>query len=213
MNRILKPYLSNSISRKTTIDEILLQYKQVEKSLIYHLGSEYSRILRKDERKPSWKKRFPDSPFPLLSSIQCYKNSVGSYNKELLKYGHKHRLKSGDYKWVAEETPGTHIAVMSRSSLVQKSNRYLESQYRRLRKYRSTNRIASYWKLSWSLMRTSWSYKIASLNSWKKSWYKELSLNELQRLFRQLNRILNFEEIQTTITNVWIESPKNKGLN
>ena len=91
-----------------------------------------------------------------------------------------------------------------------KCNRYLRRQYGRLKLYRNSSRINSYWKLSWDLLTDSWSYRIASLNSWQPTWYKSWKASEIHKVLTELHDILSLKVLSTRLTNVWIESPKNK---
>lgn len=208
LRRILKKYYPDREIRETILKEIISKFQRMTE-LKYQLNTEASLILRRDERKPSWKQRYYDSPFPLLSCVERYQNSIGCWNEELKSYGLQSRSKFNDPKTLPENT-GTHIYLLHTHSINLTCNKYLKSQYRRLERYRNTHSITSYWKLSWDLMSHSWSYRIASLGSWNRKWYKEYNFRELKTIFRTLNQILTLEIKQTIINNVWIESPKGK---
>lgn len=174
----------------------------------YRLDDQHYLLLTREERKIKQHKRYFNSPFPLLSNLEFFSNTLGEWNKSLLTYGLKTRVKNDD---PCEKTSlGSHIYLSSYTTGNYKSNRYLKTQYKRLEKYRSTRNVKSYWKLSWDLMQKSMSYKIASLNSWQPKWYSELAPYEIQKIFHQLNSILRFQELTCPIKNVWIESPQNK---
>ena len=209
MKKILRLHIKDHILLRIVLEDIVLKFTK-ESYLKYTLSNDSYLILSKDVRGPSWKQRYPDSPFPLLSSVETYKNSIGSWNEELKLYGLKSRLKLQDYPTVNLPEVGTHIYLSYVHNINKKSNKYLRYQYKQLSKYRKHHQVKDYWKLSWYLMQHSWSYRIASLNSWKPRWYKELSYLQLQQIFRALHSILSFRVLKTQITNVWIESPKGK---
>lgn len=165
-------------------------------------------LLTKDCRKVENLKKYKNSPFPLLSNIEYFSNSIGEWNSELLQYGIKARHKDKDYK--SEGQAGIRIHLIKYDTLNNKNNRYLIRQYQRLEKYRECNEIHNYWKLAWDLMTKSWSFKLASLNSWKPLWYKEYSLKELNKIWKGLLLTLKNEQTKPELTNVWIESPKGK---
>lgn len=154
-------------------------------------------------------KRYYNSPFPLLSNLEFFSNTIGQWNRTLLAYGIKTREKYGDNP-DNHATTGSQIFLSSYSTGTYRGNKYLKNQYKRLRKYRLEGRVNAYWKLSWNLMQHSFCYQLASLNSWKPLWYEIFTLTEVQKLFSALHSILNLDHLQTTIKNVWIESPKNK---
>ena len=210
LKKILRLHIKDHILLRIVLEDIVLKFTK-ESYLKYSLSNDSYLILSKDVRGPSWKRRYPDSPFPLLSSVETYKNSIGSWNEELKLYGLKSRLKLHDYP-TTKNLPevGTHIYLSYVHNINNKSNKYLRYQYKQLRKYRKHHQVKHYWKLSWYLMQHSWSYRIASLNSWKPRWYKELSYLQLQQIFGVLHSILSFRVLKTQITNVWIESPKGK---
>lgn len=125
-----------------------------------------------------------------------------------MKYGIKTRKKLNE--GCPGDPLGTQIYMTFSETTNGKGNRYLKRQYKRLIQLRANKAISTYWKLSWTLMSRSWPFLIASLGSWKSTWYKELSLVELKRTFSSLNKILTFRILQANISNVWIESPANK---
>lgn len=209
LKKILRLHIKDHILLRIVLEDIVLKFTK-ESYLKYSLSNDSYLILSKDVRGPSWKRRYPDSPFPLLSSVETYKNSIGSWNEELKLYGLKSRLKLHDQPSADLPDIGTHIYLSYIHNINSKSNKYLRYQYKLLRKYRSLNQVTRYWKLCWYLMQHSWSYRIASLNSWKPRWYKELGYLELQQIFRVLHTILSLKTLKTQITNVWIESPKGK---
>jgi len=92
----------------------------------------------------------------LLSFVECSKNSIGTWNEKLSQFGLRSRLKVGDSSPDSYEEVGTHIYISLDNSINKRGNRYLNSQYRRLKFYRKNLLISSYWKLSWSLMLESW---------------------------------------------------------
>lgn len=154
-------------------------------------------------------RRFPNSPFPLLSNLESFSNTIGSINEELLSYGLQTRERLEDHpdNW---SDVGTQVHLIYHTTLNSKGNRYLRRQYKRLNQYRNQRDWKSYWQHSWTLMQHSLIFRISSLNSWKPLWYKELEPWKIGKIFKHLNRILSFTELQTQIRNVWIESPKGK---
>ena len=209
LKKILRLHIKDPILLRIVLEDIVLKFTK-ESYLKYTLSNDSYLILSKDVRGPSWKQRYPDSPFPLLSSVETYKNSTGSWNEELKQYGLSSRLKLHDYPKPRLSDVGTHIYLSYIHNINKTSNKYLRYQYKQLKKYRDLHQVTKYWKLSWYLMQHSWSYRIASLNSWKPRWYKELSYKQLHQIFHTLHKIVNFEILKTQITNVWIESPKGK---
>jgi len=157
-------------------------------------------------------RKYPQSPFPLLTNLERFSNTVGGWNTELQEFGIQSRLKEGDEHLLPGHEPNVGIMVHLAyyGTLSSSGNRYLRHQYSRLESYRLAGRITSYWDLSWTLMRESWLFRTASLCSWKRRWYKELLPRELRSIWKGLNKILNLETLETTISNVWIESPRNK---
>jgi len=166
-------------------------------------------VLSHDSRDVSNKKRYSKSPFPLLSILEEFSCTIGDWNEELASFGIKARKKYGDTN-LPEEILGTRIHLSRTTSINQKSNSYLKRQYKRLTQYRTSRDVNEYWKLSWTLMCKSWSFRLACLNSWQPVWYKTLKVCEVKSLFKSLNRILTLSEVQTQIINLWLESPKGK---
>jgi len=207
LNLILKSHLPDPVERRTLIRNLASQFK--EKSYIKISLSENSHlILTKDERKLKNLRRYNDSPLPLLSNVEGFSNSIGAWNEELTAFGLHSRYK-------LNETPnmnsiGSKIYIAYTNNLNSKGNQYLRRQYKRLKTYRHYSQIDQYWNLAWTLMRKSFSFRLACLNSWSPTWYKEYSSSDLKTIFSQLVSILNLDSTQTIIRNVWIESPKNK---
>ena len=200
LDRILKHYIAEPEIRKLQVNQILLHYSK--KSYIkYSLDDRAYLILSKVERKLNCLKRYKNSPFPLLSNLERFSQTIGSWNEELLQFGLKTREKLRDHA-ANEDLVGTKIYLSFYHTENSKCNAYLKRQYRRLEKYRSSKNITAYWKLSWFLMSENWSYRTASLNSWMPRWYKTLNWKEFHSLHRGLNRILNLEELNTSIYNV-----------
>ena len=193
---------------KLHLNTITSQF-QNKAELKYPLDDRSFLVLSKDVRSFNRLRRYKNSPFPLLSNLEVYSNSLGSWNAELHEYGIKTRYKRDDYPSKAE-TAGTNIHLAYYRTFSSKGNRYLRRQYKRLRILRDDKQYSSYWKLGWTLMSKSLVFRIASLNSWQPRWYKELTCSELSGIFKSLHKILNLEEVSTRIKNVWIESPRGK---
>jgi len=207
LNSILKNYIPDSSIRKSKISSIALQFSRVS-LLKYPLSDSHYLILTKDERKVKSLRRYENSPLPLLSNLECFRNTISSWNSDLLEYGIKSRSKLNEPSTGA--SPSSHIYLVYYKTLNSRGNHYLKTQYKRLSHYRTTLNITSYWQLCWQLLRSSQSFRLACLNSWQPRWYREYNYSELQLIWRTLNQIVNMELITTQIRNVWIESPRSK---
>lgn len=207
LNSILKPYIPDSSIRKLKISQIAHQFSK-ESFLKYPLSDSSYLILTKDERKVKSLRRYNESPFPLLSNLECFRNTISNWNSELLKYGIKSRSKLHEPS--NSSSPSSQLYLVYYKTLNSRGNHYLKTQYKRLFHYRRTLNISSYWQLCWQLLRSSQSFRLACLNSWQPRWYQDYTSSELQCIWRSLNQIVNMESIQTTIRNVWIESPRGK---
>jgi len=208
LNAILRPYFPDKEARLNLIKTLLTQFEN-SSFLKYPLPDNHFLILSKTERKLKSLRRYEESPFPLLSNMENFSNNVGRWNEELLAYGIKTREKLNDLSNNTSRV-GSQIHLINYKTLNSKGNQYLKRQYKRLSVLRKSNRITAYWNLSWTLMCSSWSYRIASLCSWKSNWVTLFTGREINQLFKELNKILNLQQLQTLITNVWIESPKGK---
>jgi len=208
LDRILQKYHLSKEERTLQIEMITTQFSK-KTFLKYPLDENAFLILSKNERKLKNLKRYEGSPLPLLSSLEEFSQTIGDYNDDLLKYGIKTREKLHDNLNPLSEI-GINIHLAFYKTLNSRGNWYLIKQYKRLRKLRKQNSISCYWKLSWTLMCSSLSFRIACLNSWQPTWYKTYNYKELRTIFKTLNKILNLEQTQCLIKNVWIESPKGK---
>ena len=131
LKRILKEHLG-----KEEINKLLTSMHQsIEKTgnWNYPLTETQSLIVKEEERETK-KKRYANSPFPLLSNIEYFRNFVGGYNRKLQEYGINQRAKKPE-----ESTTnyGLNILLIDSSNLTSKGNRYLKSQYKRLEKMRN----------------------------------------------------------------------------
>lgn len=204
----MKPYVPEIETRKTLVQHLVDEFHD-RGFLKYQIDEKHFLILTREAKKIKSLKKYPGSPLPLLSNLESFSNSPGNWNEELLEFGIKTRGKPWDNpNWPS--TPGTKIYLTSYKTINARGNQYLKRQYKRLKELRHYNKISLYWKLSWTLMSKSLSFQIANLNSWKSTWYKELTPLEFRKLFESLNQILTLKTIQTQIKNVWIESPKGK---
>ena len=204
---MLASYFVEEEARMLFITKLLARFER-QVSLEINLTPCLKLILSRDSRDKNKHKRYYDSPFPFLVNMDCYSNTIGEYNSELLSFGLQTREKLDDHS-NNSSLVGSHVQLILIENLCGKGNTYLRKQYKRLRHYRETD-LPSYWNLSWTLMCKSWSFKLASLYSWKSNWYKTLTPYTIKKLFRTLNRLLSLSEQQTVIRNVWIESPKGK---
>lgn len=177
--------------------------------MIYPLDQEAFLLLTPEEINIPTNKRYSNSPFPYISNLDKFRSSVGDFNEELEAYGIP-AIKKFNETQPCYKDLGTHVYLAYYSTKVSRCNKYLKRQYTRLKHYRMTSDVASYWKLSWTLMCRSWSLKVASLNSWKPLGYKSLKVHEIHSLFKTLVKNLELTELQTKVQNVWIEreSPK-----
>ena len=208
LNRFLKPHVPDRKVRQTLIPKLTAQFEKCS-FLKYNLSSNIFLILSRDERKIRSLRRYKESPFPLLKNLEGFSIMLGEWNQELQQYNLQSREKLGDHSH-NESLVGCQIYISCYDTISSKGNQYLRKQYRRLETYRQHSLTDSYWDLSWTLMLRSLIFRISSLNSWKPLWYKDFTSYDLQRIFQGLNKILNLQELQTQIRNVWIESPKNK---
>lgn len=118
------------------IKELVTQF-ELEGSLRYPLDSQTSLIILKDERRLNNLKRYEASPYPLVSNVEYFSNSVGGWNEELLSYGIKTRSKPHDLDQPSDL--GSRIHLVKLDTINSRGNRYLKRQYRRLEYYRSHN--------------------------------------------------------------------------
>lgn len=206
LNRLLKPYYAQKEERLLILEQIVSQFSGKD-SLKFIVNDEFYLILVKNSLNHSAHKRYPGSPFPYLSNVEKFYSSLGDYNTELQKYNLNYRLKE---ELRESDQLGSHIFLSSYHNENRKGNNYLYYQYKRLERYRNRHQIIEYWNLCLILMNKSWVFRIASLNSWKPTWYKELSYSQLHKIWKGLNKILNYTEFTTQIQNVWIESPRGK---
>lgn len=208
LSRILRSHGLKGEEQKLHLKTITSQFNG-QQELKYSLDDRSFLVLSKDVRSMNRLRRYPRSPMPLLSNLEIFSNSLGSWNAELLEYGLKTRYKSGDTPTSSEHS-GTNIHLAYYRTFSSQGNQYLKRQYKRLRTLRDKKLYASYWKLGWTLMSKSLVYRVASLNSWQPRWYKEMSSSDLSSIFQSLHQILSLEQLQMTIKNVWIESPRGK---
>lgn len=209
MNQILKPYVESKPERLVLIQHLLTQFeKQSSYRYLLQEDPKIYLILSRDERLVRNSHKYSNSPFPLLSTVEVFRTSIGSWNEELLEYGLRTRQKYGDSS--DPSTIGSHIYLIHTSTITSTGNNYLKRQYKRLFNYRARGDINSYWKLCWTLLCKSWCFRLACLNSWSPRWYKTLSLKHLSQVWEGLHRILSLEDPHSPLRNVWIESPKGK---
>jgi len=130
----------------------LLKQFESQNYLRHFLPDNTSIILHKDERQLNRLRRFEQSPFPLLSSIEYFSNSVGQWNTDLANYGIKTRTKLGD---LPPTEVGVRIHLIRHTSLSSKGNSFLKRQYSRLTNLRDQKRIIPYWRLFYLLLTTS----------------------------------------------------------
>jgi len=208
LTRILTSHGIKGEEQKLHLTSITSQFRD-KVELQYHLDDRSFLVLSKDIRSMNRLRRYRNSPFPLISNLEVFSNSLGSWNTELLDYGLKTRYKTGDYS-TTTGVAGINIHLAYYRTFSSKGNQYLKRQYKRLRILRDQKEYNAYWKLGWTLMSRSLVYRVASLNSWQPRWYKEMSSSELAGIFKSLHKILNLEELTTRIKNVWIESPRGK---
>lgn len=207
MDQILKPFVPDKEARSSLMNKLLVKFER-ETSLKYNLSPTCSLILSKDERQVRKLRKYHESPLPLLSSISVFRSTIGSYNEDLLQYGLTSRLKVGDTPTAS--SLGSQVYLIITDTLTFQGNSYLRKQYKRLNKYRTSGDYNSYWHLSWTLMCSSWSFKLASLMSWQSRWYKELSLHSFHGIWKGLHKILSLEDKSPKLKNLWIESPAGK---
>jgi len=162
LNNILKPHLKGD-ERKSLIQNLMTQLKS-GKDVKYRLSDHTFLILSKEERSIQTLRRYPSSPFPLLSVVEVFRSSIGSLNKDLLSYGIPSRLKWKDDSLLTEDI-STHVFLIKSDTMSSSGNNYLKKQYKRLFSYRQAKRYLDYWQLSWDLMSKSWTFRLSCLNS------------------------------------------------
>jgi len=211
LNRILKTNLPLKEERLILLEQISSEILTSDRTF-YHfpLGQHEHLIITRDQRKIKNLRKFDKSPFPLLSNVEIFSKTLSEWNVDLASYGIKARSKWQENNGPIDPSGGLQIKLIYSSTLNSRGNSYLKRQYSRLSGFRQHHQISSYWKLSWTLMSKSLTFRMASLQSWSPSWYKSLSLKDLKKIFLNLNKILNLENLQTSVSNVWIESPRGK---
>jgi len=132
------PETSERDSRK----EFLLKKLERENFVKLFLPNHTCIILSKDERKLNRSRRYENSPLPLLSNIEFFSNSIGTWNSALQEYGIKARHKHKDLH--SKGTSGLHVYMLRCQSINKQSNEYLLRQYKRLRKYKERKEITKY---------------------------------------------------------------------
>jgi hypothetical protein len=144
---MLKQYGLTEEERNLHIQAILSQFVK-EQFVKYPLDDKSYIILSKNDRKLKNLRKYDKSPFPLLTNLEAFGNTVGQLHESLLKYGIKTREKLNDNPLTPLDSLGTQIYLVYYQTTNSRGNHYLRRQYERLRKYRAGNRIKSYWKLS-----------------------------------------------------------------
>jgi hypothetical protein len=130
LDLLLRPSFPSSLDRKE-IKDLLIKKLDRAPQVKYTLPTNEILILSKDIRSIQKVRKYSNSPFPLLSNIEYFSNSIGGWNTELKKYGIKARHKSGDN---SESLPGIRIHLLKYDTLTSKGNKYLRRRYRTLEK-------------------------------------------------------------------------------
>lgn len=120
---------------------MLLEFEE-KREYKYALTNTQSILLLRDERSKSNLKRYYNSPFPFLSNLEYFSNSIGELNRDLAQFGIKTRLKSDDLP--LPNKSGFLIYLIYTETINSHCNRYLLKQYKRLTTYREQNQIHSY---------------------------------------------------------------------
>jgi len=76
LNALLKNEIPQKEERLLLIEKLVSQFGRTS-SLKYQINEESYLILTKDERITKRLKRYPESPFPLLSTVELFSNSIG----------------------------------------------------------------------------------------------------------------------------------------
>jgi hypothetical protein len=140
---ILKAYHPDSAERRRVLDEILEGFVKVNE-YSHKLTETASLILSKDTRGEPKARRYPNTPFPLLSNLEYFCNTPGEWNDQLQHYGLKTRVKSGDTPQKTTER----IYLYYNNTYNSRGNNYLKRQYKRLTHYRQEKQVIPYWDLS-----------------------------------------------------------------
>jgi hypothetical protein len=146
LDRILKSYDIKVDERKLHITNITAQFCNNRSFLKYPLDTNTFLIITKDARKVKHLRRFKNSPFPLLSNLEKFVNTVGSWNLELEAFGIKTRLKINDPtpSDLKEQDVGIQIHLVCYQTANSKGNSYLKRQYLRLKTMRKDLKIKAY---------------------------------------------------------------------
>jgi hypothetical protein len=96
IDRILASYILDKEERLQFIKNIIAQFKTRE-SLKIPLENGSYLLMSKTSRTLKNLRRFPNSPFPLLSNLESFSNTIGSINEELLSYGLQTRERLEDH--------------------------------------------------------------------------------------------------------------------
>jgi hypothetical protein len=206
LDLLLRASFPSSLDRKE-IKDFLIKKLDRGPQVKYTLPTKEVLILSKDQRSLGKIRKYHNSPFPLLSNIEYFSNSIGGWNTELRQYGIKARHKYGDN---SENLPGIRIHLLKYNTLTSKGNNYLKRRYRTLEKSKINKDYKTYWSTAWILMCHSWTFRLASLNNWQPLWYKEMTSLEFTKLWKGLYQILIGKDKEAKVQNVWIESPKGK---
>jgi hypothetical protein len=108
---ILKGYDFSTEELNSHLLSITHQFKG-KSQIHYKLNDKSYLTLTKDNRKETVSKRYPNSPFPYLSNVEKFRNTVGQWNSSLQEYKIKTRLKLGDEIGTSlnsNESIGTHV--------------------------------------------------------------------------------------------------------
>jgi hypothetical protein len=74
---LLKEYIHEATARKILRQEILLQFEK-HSFYTYRVSDQVTLILSKDSRIIQPHRRYKNSPFPFLTNVSYFSNSVGS---------------------------------------------------------------------------------------------------------------------------------------
>lgn len=139
---ILTKYPLTVEEREIHLKRIIRLYTAHGK-LRYRLDESSYLILSIESRETQKSKRYPKSPFPLLSNVEVFSTSIGSYNEELLSHGIKSRGKLNEPLSLNGE-PNALIYISHYTNLNLKCNKYLRQQYKRLSYLRSSRQYSAY---------------------------------------------------------------------
>lgn len=136
------------------------------------------------------------SPFRRIPSASRYDIITKPYNPVLEKLGIKLRLPKSVYYEGLEEN--------------EKLNKYMEHIIKRIRELTLAGEYAKAWKVAKLQIRYSKAFRVSAFNYVCKGWYYNMTLNEVHKTLRKVNKILVTESANLDFKRVYIPKPNGK---